>query len=166
MGSKEGYGWLSGLAIKSLALRSIYDAARVVNIPIIGVGGVARGEDVVEMVMAGAAAVQVCTEAILQGPMVYGKIVRELDEFLDSHGYDTIEAIRGLTIRRMRENDRSSDLVVPVVDAARCTLCGLCEISCACNAITCAKLLEIDRQKCFGCGLCVSRCRQKALRLS
>ena len=74
MGSKEGFGWLSGAAIKPLALRCVYEAARVVKIPIFGVGGVSNGRDAAEMLMAGASAVQVCTEAILRGPTVYAKL--------------------------------------------------------------------------------------------
>ena len=83
MGSKEGYGWLSGPAIRPLALRCVYDAARAVHVPIFGVGGIAAGRDAAEMLMAGASAVQVCTAAILQGPKVYGKIAGELNKFLD-----------------------------------------------------------------------------------
>lgn len=165
MGSREGYGWLSGAAIKPLAVRCIYDAARAVSIPIIGVGGVTGGRDVAEMFMAGASAVQVCTEAILKGPTVYGKIVGELDAFLDSYGYQTVEEIRGLTIRKMAQGARQSELPVPVVDPGRCTLCGLCEISCAYGAISRDKALRIDSQKCFGCGLCVSRCPRRALKM-
>ncbi|MBC8016126.1 MAG: 4Fe-4S binding protein [Sporomusaceae bacterium] len=165
MGSKEGYGWLSGAAIKPLALRCIYDAARVVNIPIIGVGGVTNGRDVAEMFMAGASAVQVCTEAILKGPTIYGKIVRELNDFLDSHGYASVEEIKGLTIRKMAEKERNSLVSIPEVDSKKCTLCGLCEISCAYEAISRSKELQIDQEKCFRCGLCVSRCKQKALRM-
>lgn len=165
MGSKDGYGWLSGAAIKPLALRCIYDAARVVNIPIIGVGGVTNGRDVAEMFMAGASAVQVCTEAILKGPNIYGKIVRELNDFLDSHGYASVEEIKGLTIRKMAEKAENRLIAIPEVDAKKCTLCGLCEVSCAYEAISRSKELQIDQEKCFRCGLCVSRCKQKALRM-
>jgi dihydroorotate dehydrogenase (NAD+) catalytic subunit len=164
MGSKEGYGWLSGAAIKPLALRCIYDAARVVKIPIIGVGGITNGYDVVEMFMAGAAAVQVCTEAILKGPNVYGRIVRELHDFLDSHGYAAVDEIKGLTIRKMAERKFRTAPVVPTVDHAKCTQCGLCESSCVYNAISRAEQLRIDPEKCFGCNLCVSRCKFKALK--
>ena len=45
MGSREGYGWLSGQAIKAIALRCVYDIARTVDLPIFGVGGISRGED-------------------------------------------------------------------------------------------------------------------------
>jgi len=165
MGSKEGYGWLSGAAIKPLALRCIYDAARVVNIPIIGVGGVTNGRDVAEMFMAGASAVQVCTEAILKGPNIYGKIVGELDVFLDSYGYKSIEEIKGLTIRKMAARKAQSLLPIPIVDAKKCTLCGLCEVSCSYDAISRGKELEIDQEKCFSCGLCISRCKQNALQM-
>ena len=68
MGGADGYGWLSGPALKPLALRCVHDVARAVDIPVIGCGGVSRGTDAIEMIMAGASAVQVCTAAILRGP--------------------------------------------------------------------------------------------------
>jgi ferredoxin len=160
MGSREGHGWLSGAAIKPLALRCVYDAARVVKIPIIGVGGICNGRDVAEMFMAGASAVQVCTEPILKGPTVYQKLVRELNSFLDGHGYDSVEQIRGLTIRKMAER---AAVAPPRVNQEICNLCGLCVISCAYGAISCDDRLLIDAEKCFRCGLCVTRCKRSAL---
>ncbi len=76
LGGSDGYGWLSGPAIKTLALRCVRDIARAVRVPVIGVGGVGHGIDAVEMLMAGASGVQVCTAAILHGPSVFGKIVQ------------------------------------------------------------------------------------------
>ena len=167
MGSKEGYGWLSGAAIKPLAVRCIYDAARVVNIPIFGVGGIVNGRDVAEMFMAGASAVQVCTEAILRGPTVYARIARELDAFLEQHGYASVDDIKGLTIRRMAERGAPRAERPPSVDMERCSLCGLCEISCPYRAIsTSESALLIDKHKCFSCGLCVSRCKRQALAMA
>jgi dihydroorotate dehydrogenase subfamily 1 len=166
MGSGEGYGWLSGAAIKPLAVRCVYDAAKVVKIPIIGVGGVASGRDAAEMFMAGAAAVQVCTAGILKGPSVYGKIVKELEEFLDSHGYADVAGIKGLARRRMSERMVRAADHAPVVDPKRCTLCGLCETSCVYQAISSSDPLVIDVEKCSRCGLCVTRCPKQALTMT
>jgi dihydroorotate dehydrogenase subfamily 1 len=165
MGSREGYGWLSGTAIRPLAVRCVYDAAKAAKIPIFGVGGIASGRDAVEMIMAGASAVQVCTAGILKGPGVYGKIVKEMEEFLDSHGYADISEIKGLAHRKMAERPFSTKAVKPAVDKDSCNLCGLCETSCMYKAITRAGELLIDGRKCFGCGLCVTRCPKKALAL-
>jgi len=166
MGSKEGYGWLSGTAIKPLAVRCVYDAAKVAKIPIFGVGGITNGRDVAEMFMAGASAVQVCTAAILRGPDVYGRIVKELEEFLDNHGYVDVAEIKGLAHQRMTERLFRTTADVPTVDQKRCNLCGLCETSCVYQAISSSGKLVIDEGKCFGCALCVTRCPQKALALS
>lgn len=169
MGSETGYGWLSGPAIKPLAVRCIYDAAGVVKIPIIGVGGVATGRDAAEMLMAGASAVQVCTAAILKGPGVYGTITKELGAFLDRHGYTDIAQIKGLTHRKMAErvlcSHTNNPVAKPSVDSTVCNLCGLCEASCVYGAISRHGKLAIAADKCFGCGLCISRCPKKALKL-
>ena len=164
MGSQTGYGWLSGRAIKALAVRCIFDAARAVKIPIFGVGGVASGKDAAELLMAGASAVQICTEAILKGPTVYGKIAGELNGFLDSHGYAAVNEIIGLSLRKMQERSLTTEAIPPVVEAGRCIGCGNCVRSCPYQAIQLReKVATIDSQACFGCGLCVSRCPVQAI---
>ncbi len=102
LGGSDGYGWLSGPAIKPLSLRCVYDIAQTVDLPVIGVGGVSRGEDAAEFLMAGASLVQVCTAAILRGPQVYGKIAAQLGDWLDGHGYASAAALRGLALQRAR----------------------------------------------------------------
>jgi dihydroorotate dehydrogenase subfamily 1 len=168
MGSKDGFGWLSGTAIRPLAVRCVYDAARAVKIPIIGVGGIASGRDAVEMLMAGASAVEVCTEAILRGSSVYGKIAKELNDFLDEHGYVSVIEISGLTVRMMRQIGPPHAMAAAKVNMERCVLCGICETSCQHGAIhqdKDAKVLEISEEKCTQCGLCVTRCKLKAITL-
>jgi dihydroorotate dehydrogenase len=105
--------------IKPLALRCVYEAARAIRIPVIGVGGISNGRDAAEMLMAGASAVQVCTEAILRRPTVYAKIAGELNKFLDEHNYTSVDEIRGLTVRRMRQRGAPSSDGPPELNMER-----------------------------------------------
>lgn len=165
MGSEGGYGWLSGQAIKPLAVRCVFDAARYVKIPIIGVGGIASGKDVAEFLMAGATAVQVCTEAILRGPSIYQTLAEELNVFLDSHQYGSCEEIRGITLKKMTDRQVSFAAVAPKVAKEQCVSCGQCLRSCPYQAIHWQeKKARIQPELCFGCGLCISRCPVRAIR--
>jgi dihydroorotate dehydrogenase (NAD+) catalytic subunit len=76
-----GFGGLSGPAIKPIALRMVYQAARAVKIPVIGLGGIGSGEDAAEFLIAGARAVEVGT-ASFWDPRSPQRIAGELAEFL------------------------------------------------------------------------------------
>jgi len=76
-----GFGGLSGPAIKPIALRMVYQAAKAVKIPVVGMGGIATGEDAAEFMIAGASAVEVGT-ATFWDPTSPLRIARELGEFL------------------------------------------------------------------------------------
>lgn len=76
-----GFAGLSGPAIKPIALRMVYEAARAVKIPVIGLGGIANGVDAAEFLIAGASAVEVGT-ANFWDPQAPQRIARELEQFL------------------------------------------------------------------------------------
>jgi dihydroorotate dehydrogenase subfamily 1 len=167
MGGKDGFGWLSGPALKPLALRCIFDVARNVALPILGVGGVSNGTDAVEMMMVGASAVQVCTAAILRGWTVFGRIASQIDTWLDDHGYSAVSEIRGLTARVLKDRVARLRPAIPSLDESLCSGCGLCELSCVYQAIHVVDRGPIlDPDLCAGCGLCVTRCRPGALRMA
>ena len=80
-----GYGGLSGPAIKPIALRMVHQVSRVVKIPVIGMGGIATGEDAAEFMLAGATLVQVGT-ATFWSPSAPARIARELGALLPELG--------------------------------------------------------------------------------
>jgi heterodisulfide reductase subunit A-like polyferredoxin len=117
--------------------------------------------------MVGASAVGVCTAAILKGPQVYGKIAREIDAWLDAHGYTSVEDVRGLAIQRRQEREFRTHHVPPTINVDTCTGCGLCEASCVYDAIHVVNdKAEITPEACYGCGLCVTRCPVRALSIT
>ena len=77
----NGMGGLSGPAIKPIALRMVWQAAKAIQIPVIGMGGIATGEDAAEFLVAGATAVQVGT-ASFWDPRSTMRVARELERFL------------------------------------------------------------------------------------
>jgi dihydroorotate dehydrogenase (NAD+) catalytic subunit len=89
-----GFGGLSGPAIKPIALRLVYQAAQAVKIPVIGLGGIATGEDAAEFMVAGASAVQVGT-ASFWDPASPLRVARELDRFLRQENIANVREIVG-----------------------------------------------------------------------
>lgn len=89
---KNETGGLSGQPLKDISTRCIGDFYRLTGgrIPIIGVGGVASGQDAYEKILAGASLIQLYTSFAFQGPPVVRRIKRELDEILRSNGYQNI----------------------------------------------------------------------------
>lgn len=89
-----GFGGLSGPAIKPIALRMVYEAAQAVKIPVVGLGGIATGEDAAEFLIAGATAVEVGT-ASFWDPGSVERVGRELDSFLTRENIPTAASLAG-----------------------------------------------------------------------
>jgi dihydroorotate dehydrogenase (NAD+) catalytic subunit len=89
-----GFGGLSGPAIKPIALRLVYQAAKAVKIPVVGLGGIATGEDAAEFLISGATAVQVGTASFWDPGSVL-RIARELNGFLKKEGVASARSLIG-----------------------------------------------------------------------
>ncbi len=87
-------GGYSGPAVFPVALRMVYDVAKAVDIPVVGMGGVSSAEDVIEMMMAGASAVEVGA-ANLTDPYASKKIVEDLPAAMDRYGIKNLKDIIG-----------------------------------------------------------------------
>ena len=87
-------GGFSGPAIKPVALRMIYQVYEAIKIPIVGMGGVMNAEDVIEMMLAGATAVEVGTANLID-PFVCKKIVDDLPQVMQKYGINNLKDIIG-----------------------------------------------------------------------
>jgi len=87
-------GGLSGPAIKPIALRMVYETAKAVAIPILGMGGIVTAEDAVEFLLAGATAVQVGT-ASYADPRAVERLAKGLESWCRSHGVEKVSTLTG-----------------------------------------------------------------------
>ena len=88
-------GGLSGPAVKPVAVRMVWQTAKAVNIPIVGLGGIRTGDDALEFIMAGATAVQVGTANFLD-PATTMRVIDRLNEYCVRHNVSNINSLRGI----------------------------------------------------------------------
>ncbi len=89
-----GTGGLSGPAVKPVALRMVYQVARAVSIPVIGLGGIMTAEDAIEFLMCGATAIEIGTANFID-PTVTIKVRDGINDWLDRHGCTSVQDIIG-----------------------------------------------------------------------
>lgn len=89
-----GTGGLSGPCVKPVALRMVWQVARAVNIPVVGLGGIMNAADAIEFLMAGATAVEIGTANFID-PTTTIRVIDSMNEWLDSHGVKDVHEIIG-----------------------------------------------------------------------
>ena len=90
-----GTGGLSGPAVKPVAVRMVWQGAKAVNIPVVGLGGIMTAEDAIEFLMAGATAVEIGTANFID-PAVTIKVRDGINDWLDRHGCKSVQEIIGV----------------------------------------------------------------------
>jgi dihydroorotate dehydrogenase (NAD+) catalytic subunit len=88
-------GGLSGPCVKPVALRMVWQTAKAVKIPVIGLGGISCAADAIEFLLAGATAIQIGTYNFID-PAISVKVVDGINEYLDRHGFQSVNEIVGL----------------------------------------------------------------------
>lgn len=160
LGIKGGGGGVTGKAIFPIALWCVHQLAKTLHIPVVGSGGIYSGDDVVQMLMAGASAVQLYTAPALKGPKIFQKITNDLSSFMKSSNYSSVSELIGLTLEKTKYNVFSASK--PMIVTEECTGCGICKEACNFNAI---ELIKAENQKvafildnCVSCNACVGVC--------
>jgi dihydroorotate dehydrogenase (NAD+) catalytic subunit len=88
-------GGLSGPAVKPVAVRCVWQVAKAVKIPVIGLGGIMTAEDAIEFFMAGASAIEIGTGNFID-PAISVKVAQGISDWLDRHHYESIHDIVGI----------------------------------------------------------------------
>jgi dihydroorotate dehydrogenase (NAD+) catalytic subunit len=96
----NGMGGLSGPAIRPIAVRMVYECYQAVKLPIIGMGGIATAEDVIEFLIAGATAVQVGTANFVD-PFLWTKLTDGLSNYMDRHNIARVSELTG-SLKKVR----------------------------------------------------------------
>ncbi len=181
--------FIAGPTMVPLSLNRLSQVLRIVDIPVIGCGGIYSASDVIQYLLIGCAAVQVSSAAFHSGHKIYRELLKGLEDWMKRHGYSRIDQFRGKLLepasgvradweekygynmppykkgqefKYVLTGGKSPSPVVPRVDREKCVLCGACNV-CLYG------VLEIDKGKkklnindilCMGCGICVGKCPQ------
>lgn len=97
------FGGYSGKGIKPIAIAKVYEISKFIkengyNIPIIGIGGITTGNDVIEMMMAGASCVGIGSGIYYRNIGIFREILKEIEKFMDENNYKSIKEIVGLAV--------------------------------------------------------------------
>lgn len=168
LGSPRGYGWTSGAAIKGLAMRIVADIAIArPGVPIVGTGGVMNGSDGLEMLMAGATALGICSAPIMFGPGVVDRILKQLEAAMGKvvpEPFAAVAQASGYALQFIAPLEEQVGLLQFSFKDETCTNCQACVTMCPYDARELVRPhMSLDRDLCVDCGYCVAACPTDAL---
>ncbi len=176
VGGKSTHGGYCGPAVKPIALHLLSTVAKNVRIPISGIGGIGYWNDAAEHIALGASTVQVCTAAMHYGFRIVEDMIDGLSQYMDDHGFKTIEDFRGRAVPNVRDwGDLDLNYkIVAQINSELCIGCQLCYVACEDGAHQCIEpykssekknangfgvhVPRIIEEECVGCNLCALVC--------
>lgn len=164
------YGGYSGEGIRPIAFAALASMVQATNLPVSGVGGVSKGEHVLEFSMLGADTVQLCSSLMLNGYRHLKTILQELEDLMKNLNIESLDEVRGEALESLLsfEEIPKEPLVAFIKEKEECHHCpGYCQSVCLNRAIIKNNDgYTVDKEKCAGCGLCASVCPDQRISLS
>ncbi|MEM2788583.1 MAG: 4Fe-4S binding protein [Candidatus Bathyarchaeia archaeon] len=136
------------------------------GVPVIGSGGISSGEDIARFILVGADATQCCTAIMLRGHEAISKMISELKDWMNNHGFSKISDFRGMILSKIiKLEDLNRRRIYRFLVTDKCAGCGICVKVCPYHAIDLSPLgkAEINMRRCDNCGLCSSLCPSEAI---
>src|ERR1700683_2166958 len=139
VGGKSSHGGYCGPAVKPIALHLVSSVAKKLRIPISGIGGIGLWNDAAEFMALGASTVQVCTAAMHYGFRIVEDMIDGLSQYMDEHGFRTIEDFRGRAVANVRDwGDLDLNYkIVAEIQSELCIGCQICYVACEDGAHQC-----------------------------
>jgi len=165
VGGHGGSGWLTGRALRPLAQRIVADIASATDAPVVGLGGIMQPSDAVEMAMAGASALGICSFLMEKGIDALPGLISGMDALCEELGYGCYDEVKGFALSFLEKEQDRECRRLEIQDKA-CRFCGICIKRCPYGALTGDQgIISVDRKLCRRCGLCVSSCPSGHLKL-
>lgn len=168
----SAFGGYSGPAVKPIGLRCVAQIAQATDVPIHGVGGIAKWQDIVEYLAVGASCVQICTAVMLNGYQIIKPLLQGLDDYAERKGLHNIKEIIGAAIPKISDRERLNinwGVSAAVVAAEKCVNCARCHTSCTESGKAAIRFVNkkvaVNRERCDGCSLCTHVCPHGVLAL-
>lgn len=168
-GKPVNFGPCAGTSphIKAHTLRWVSEICQNTKLPVLGGRGATRWEDIIEFLMAGASAVEMCAPIILHGLGYVKDLLQGVEEFMERKGYGSIEDIRGKALKHIlspKQIIEDTKALYSEIDLKKCIGCYRCVEVCVYDAIQALpKKARIIKERCAGCTLCTQVCPEAAI---
>ncbi len=166
--SLQTYGGYSGPPIKPIGLSTVAMISQSTKLPITGMGGIQNHKNLLEYIMVGAQAGAMGTNILINGYSEVNRIIKDLEEWINLHPYESIEDIKGAAINEIKafEELKVEPKKVKLNNSCYKNQCKKCIVCCFEDAIAWeSNKIVVDIEKCIGCGMCCTICPGNVLSL-